>query len=247
MAIATDPSLPFSERVRDWADSIAPARARRARRIAGIAGLALIGAGWGVAIGMGGVAALIIFLAALAALFCLQYNFRAGVAVLIVIMPISQSYAFPHEMFGIKGLNPLNVLLAATLYSYVVGAAGKGELKHFVPRAVVWMYILPILAGALLGMGHAGQIPSFFRELDMIYFSDAPGYLRDMFLKPMLFVLYALLVASAVLHAKEPERFLKPTVISIFVMSSVSLAYVAFSGVSLSQLSSSSSTTATKA
>jgi O-antigen ligase len=234
---AAAPHLPLSERLRNWTGE---AWSPQARRMAAFAGLVLLGAAWGVAIGMGGMAALILFLAAVAAVFCLGWDFRAGVALLIVIMPISQSYVFPHEMFGITGLNPLNLLLAATLFAHAMRAAGKGELKHFVPRPVLWLYILPIAFGAWLGMDNAGRIPTFFRDLEMIYFSDAPGYLRDMFFKPMLFVLYALLISAAVLHSREPAKFVTPLVISIFVMASASLIYFILSGFTLSQLAGTS-------
>jgi len=34
-------------------------------------------------------------------------DFRIGVILLILLLPISRSYVFPHEMIGIKGFIPL--------------------------------------------------------------------------------------------------------------------------------------------
>ena len=145
----------------------------RGRRALAVAALAALGAFWGMAIGLGGVAALIVFVAMLACVFCLR-DFRAGVALLIVIMPISQSYVFPHAMFGMTGMNPLNLLVATALGVYVLRHAGeKGAIAGFVPRQVAWLYILPMAMGAFLGMGHVGSIPSIFRDTDMIFFDDA--------------------------------------------------------------------------
>jgi hypothetical protein len=93
-----------------------------------------------VAVGVGGVAAVIFCLVVVAAIFCLR-DFRAGVAILIVIMPISQSYMFPHAMFGLTGLNPLNLLVAVTLASLVMRTAGEGTVRGFVPRPLTWLYI----------------------------------------------------------------------------------------------------------
>jgi len=140
-------------------------------------------------------------------------------------------------MFGVTGLNPLNMLLAATLGVYLMRTAGDGTLTSFVPRSLGWLYLVPIAMGAFLGMDNAAQIPSIFRDLDMIFFHDAPSYLRDMFGKPMTFVLYALLVAAAVQHSRAPERFLAPMVISVLVMAGLALVYTISSEVTLAQLS----------
>jgi O-antigen ligase len=205
-------------------------------QVAAGVGLAGVGAFWGLAVGMGGAVALILCLAVVACIFCLR-DFRAGVALMIVIMPIAQSYLFPHAMFGITGLNPLNLLLVTTLGVFVMRAAGeKGALAAFVPRPLAWLYLAPLAMGALLGMDNAGQIPAIFRDLDMIFFDDAAGYVRDMFGKPLTFVLYALLVAAAVQRSAAPERFITPMVVSVVVMACVALVYAAASGLSLSEL-----------
>jgi O-antigen ligase len=210
----------------------------RARRAAAIAALAAVGAFWGAAVAAGELAAVIVFLAVVACVFCVR-DFRSGAVLLVLIMPISQSYLFPHEMFGIKGFNPLNLLMGATLAMYVMASAGKGELRHFVPRPVAWLYLAPFAMGALLGMGHAGQIPAFFRDLEMIFFGEPVGYVRDMFMKPALFVLYALLVAVAVLRSRDPRKFIVPMVVSVIVMALVSIVFFIASGVSLSALAGS--------
>lgn len=209
------------------------------RRAAAFAGLAVLGAFWGAAVATGGVAAMIIFLALTACAFCLR-DFRAGAVIMVLIMPISQSYLFPHAMFGLTGLNPLNLLMAATLGVFVMRAAGeKGALAGFVPRQLGWLYLAPMAMGALLGMGHAQEIPQAFRDLELIFFHNAPTYVRDMFGKPLTFVLYALLVAAAVERSEEPAKFIVPTLVSIVVMASVALVYFLMSGVSLSQLAGS--------
>src|SRR5205085_7281919 len=62
------------------------------------------------------------------------------------------------------------------------------------------------------------------------------GYLRDMLMKPMLFVIYALLVSVAVQRSEKPERFITPVVISVWIMACVVLVFTAMAGVSLSDL-----------
>ena len=207
----------------------------RTRRALAIAGLAAVGAFWGLAVGVGGAAALILCIAAIACFFCLR-DFRAGVALLIVIMPIAQSYVFPHAMFGITGMNPLNLLMVTTLGVFVMRTAGQGTLSGFLPRSLGWLYILPLAMGALIGMYDVDQIPLVFRDLDMIFFDNAAGYVRDMFAKPLMFVMYALLIAAAVQHSKAPERFVTPMVVSVLVMAAVALIYTLTADVTLAQL-----------
>jgi O-antigen ligase len=98
------------------------------------------------------------------------------------------------------------------------------------------MYVVPLSLAAFIGMGHAQEIPSIFREMDLIFFSDWSGYLRDMWAKPFTFVVYALLVAAAVSRSERPERFIAPMVVSVFVMAGLAVVFVALSGASLSQL-----------
>jgi hypothetical protein len=230
---ATAPTYGLAARLRDWHEEtvIDP----RAKRVAAMAGLAAFGAAWGVAIALGGLAAAIVCVTLLACLFVLR-DFRAGVVLLVAIMPISQSYVFPHAMFGITGLNPLNLLLATTLFVLVFRTAGQRVVTRMAPKPLIWLYLVPLAVGAAIGAPHVEEIPTIFRETDMIFFDNEFGYVRDLFLKPLTFVAYALLVSVAVAHSKRPERFITPMVISVWLMASVVLIFTAMAGISISQL-----------
>jgi O-antigen ligase len=227
------PSYGFTARLRDWHES-ATYDPRLVRALA-IAGLAAFGAFWGMLIAVGGAAAAIICVSLIACIICVR-DFRAGIVMLVLIMPISQSYVFPHEMFGITGLNPLNLLLVASLGLMVMRTAGDGTIWRFVPRPLLWLYLVPLAIGAALGAPHVNEIPSIFRETDMIFFTNAFGYVRDMLLKPWTFVLYALLVSVAVSRSRQPERFIIPMLISVALMAGVVLIFTAMAGVSISSL-----------
>ena len=54
------------------------------------------------------------------------------------------------------------------------------------------------------------------QSADQISFDDANGYLRDVLLKPMFLVLFALLVAAAVRRSRDPAKLLIPTMVSIY-------------------------------
>lgn len=223
----------FGYRLRSWAGEVS--FSPRARRLAALAALGGLGAFWGAAVGIAGVAGALLCVSFVACVFCLR-DFRAGAALLIAIMPISQSYVFPHAMFGITGMNPLNLLMVTTLLSLFMRALGDGTVRDFLPSRLVWMYLAPITLGAVLGMQNVDRIPGIFQDLELIFFSNAAGYLRDMWGKPLTFVLYALLVAAAVARSERVERFVIPMILSVWVMAGLAVVFVAMSGVSLSEL-----------
>ena len=205
-----------------------------------IACVALLGAFWGSVVAVAGLNALYLCISMLGCTFILL-DFRIGVVILILLMPISNSYLFPHAMLGITGLNPLNLLLIATLGSYLLHGMSNGSLRRFMPQTLFWLYIVPILISGALGSRHIGEIAPGFFIYDMLEFDNAAGYVRDLVVKPLLMVLFALLVGAAVSESRKPRWFLVPTFISIWVMGMIVIVFVLQSGVALNQLASSGS------
>jgi O-antigen ligase len=179
------------------------------------------------------VQALVVCISLLACVFVLL-DFRFGVVCLIVLMPISASAVFPHDMGGVTGLNPLNLLLLGTLASLLAHGLPEGGWARFAPRPVVWFYLVPVVAAGLLGARHTGEIPSEF----LTTFDDPAGYLRDYLLKPALLVLFALLLGAAVARSRRPESFLVPMMMSVWALSLMTLIYFYLSGATLAEASS---------
>src|SRR5688572_23358295 len=231
---AIAPALPGPRsRVRDAAESLW--HSPRARNIGFAVALVAFACLWGAAVAYAAVGAALLALSFVACLLCLR-DFRVGVMILIVIMPVSSSTLFPHAMFGITGLNPLNLLIVATLAVFLMRAIGTPALKGFLPRPLFWLYIVPLTAAAIIGMQHVHEIPRMLRAADMIFFNTQFGYVRDMLLKPFALVAYAALVGAAVAWSARPERFVIPMLVSVFVMAALAITFVALSGVGLSQL-----------
>jgi hypothetical protein len=203
-----------------------------------VAGLVLFGAVWGSVVAVAELNALYLCIALIGCAFILL-DFRTGVVLLILLLPISGSHVFPHEMFGITGLNPFNLLLVGTLGSYLLYGLSDGSLRRFVPRPLLWLYIVPILAAGALGSRHVDDIVPNFFAFGLVDFHDAAGYLSELVFKPLLTVIFALLVGAAVSKSEKPERFLIPTLISIWVMGAMVIVFVSYSGVALKQLASS--------
>jgi len=198
--------------------------------------LGLFGVLCGVGVAMGEVQALLGAVTVVAC-FAVFLDFRVGAVLLMALLPIESSYIFPHSMFGFTGLNPINVLLVATLASYLV--RGR-DIARFVPAPVAWLVVAPILVAAVIGSRHVDEIyPAFYNE-ELIHFTDALGYIRDVAIKPLLTVVAALLIGAALAQSKKAERFLWPIVAAVWVMCLLSIIYVAASGVSLGILATAS-------
>ncbi|HET7198948.1 MAG TPA: O-antigen ligase family protein [Burkholderiales bacterium] len=212
--------------------------ARRAGRGAGmglgIAGLALCAALAGIGVAVGEVEATVGVLS-LVGVAAVLADFRIGAVLLILMMPIERSVYFPHSLFGIIGVNPLNALMLATLGSFLL--RGR-NLRGFLPRPLLWLVLVPVLFAGVLGLRHVDHIHPDFYEAMLINFTDAFGYFRDVAVKPLLLVLGALLIGAAVRQSQKPERFLVPVILSVWLMSLYSILYVAASGVSLATLAS---------
>ena len=178
-----------------------------------------------------------VFLMAAASLWVLL-DFRAGVAFAIVLMPLSALTFFPHEMLGIRGLNPLNLILFLTTVSYVVHAGLRRWHDRFIPPRLLLWYVLPIGIAALVGMSSVHLIPRHFEADKLIQFHDSLGYLRDMFFKPQFMVLLALLVALAVRHSRVPQRFIYLMLASGWVFCGLVGFLLFSSGISLRELAS---------
>jgi O-antigen ligase len=213
---------------------------QRVQPLLPLAGIAVLGVVFGSVIATSELNALYLCAAIISCAFIL-YDFRIGVALLVVLMPVSGSVVFPHEMFGVTGLNPLNLLLLATLGSYLLRGLFDGSLSRFVPQQLLWLYVVPIIVAGALGSRHVDDIVPVYYMRKMLEFNNAAGYLRDMVLKPLLLVVFALLVGAAVARSARPERFLAPTLVSIWAMGLMVLVFVYLFGTGLGEMGSSTS------
>ena len=203
-------------------------------------GVVLLCALCGAAIGVAETNGLYLCLSLIGCAFIL-YDFRIGVVLLILLMPVSNSSVFPRAMLGITGLNPLNLLLAGTLASCLLQGLFDGSIRRFLPTPLLWLYVVPFLIAGVMGAGHFDEIAPGYFMYNMVSFDTLGGYVRDEVVKPLFTVAFALLVGAAVLKSEKPESFLVPALISIWVMGAIVIVFVAQSGVALGQLADSES------
>ena len=199
-------------------------------------GLVAFAAAMGVALAYGEMAAFFIALSLIAGM-AVMYDFRIGAVLLLVLMPMGATHLFPHALMGVPGLNPFNVVLGATL----VSALARRQLGGLQLRPLTWLYIVPILVAGLIGMGHVDEIlPYFFESESINYFTEA-GYFREEAIRPLLMVLTALVIGSAVARSQKPERFIIAIVWAVWALAAIEIGFILASGVRLGMLASASS------
>jgi O-antigen ligase len=198
-------------------------------------GLVAFAAGLGVALAYGEIQAF--FLAAsLVAALAVVFDFRIGVVLLVLMLPLSATQLFPYSLMGMPGLNPMNVLVMATLAAYLLHG---GKLRQLAPAPVVWLLVVPIVVAGLLGMQHIDEIAEVFFETESLLVTPL-GYLQQFVLRPLLLIAVALLLAVAVTRSAKPERFLAPIIGAVWLMGLIELVFIALSGTPLGALASAS-------
>jgi len=172
-----------------------------------------------------------------AAAVAVLLDYRIGAILLVGLLPVSSTSLFPHAMMGVQGLNPINLLIVATLASYLA----KGRLDNpgaLVPKPLALLFILPICLAALMGTQHVDDIhPGFYEQL-VINYTNWSGYLRDTLIKPMLIVVATVLVAAAVAKARRPEPYVSALIIGAVLLALVMIGFVIVSGVRIGWLAS---------
>jgi len=197
-------------------------------------GMLALALGCGYTLAMGELVGLYVALSLLCGVAVL-FDFRTGAVLLLLMLPISASDLFPHGMLGITGLNPLNLLVLATMGSYVIHG-GLQRLVGALPMPLLWLYMVPIILAGLNGMDDVKNIPSLMYELGTITYITPVQYLVQIVAKPMVMVAVAVLVGLGAVRSKKPERFIFALAAAAWLMALIQLGYVVLMGVPLATM-----------
>lgn len=169
-------------------------------------------------------------------------NFRIGVLAAVVLLPLSATRLMPHELLGIKGLNPLNGVLAVTVLAIVL-LCTLFPKRVIVPRCprMMWMYVATILVWGIFGSIHTELIPSQYRLIGVASFDSATGYIRDIVVRPLIILTVSYALGMAVANTKRPETCLVPLFATALVLPAVVVGFVASGRVTLNMLAASNS------
>ena len=194
--------------------------------------------GWGLA--MGAVALMVgtamgvappeLVLLALSVLLPLPFilrDYRVGVVLLALVLPVMSMLP------SVRGLNPVNYLVAATWLGFLAGRWRLGPPGPGRPQAAVvslplplwWGFALPVTMGMAVAWPHIGDgLRNYPTLVDAQRVFHPPAYLIDRFVKPMgYFFSFAFLLANAVRDSRQPERF-----VALLALSAVAPALAVF-------------------
>jgi O-antigen ligase len=204
--------------------------------IAVAVGMLALALGSGYALALGEMAGLYVALS-LACAVAVLIDFRVGAVALLLMLPMSASALFPHNLLNIKGLDPLNLIVLAALGAYIL----RGRLHApaaLVPMPLVGLFIVPIVLAAWMGMGRVDEIPAFFYERELITFDTPVKYFLHSAIRPMVLVGVALLIGAAAAQSKQPERFIVPIALSALLVALIQIGFVIIERPSLAALAS---------
>ena len=170
------------------------------------------------------------------------WDYRYGVLLTVFILPLSSTNLLPKEIFGVAGLNPLNVLLLFSALSMLLTSAVQPS-KILIPTwsHYFFCYLGVFMAATLHGVFHIGSIPDYFKALGIIKSNSVGEYLSSAFLKPIITLSTVFMLSVALRNAQRPNFYLVPLFCSAIVFPLAVFFYVSVSGASLSELASTGS------
>lgn len=143
-------------------------------------------------------------LAALLPLPLILRDFRVGVVLLTLALPVSTMLP------QVRGLNLLNYLTFATLAAFALRAAfDRRHAVVWLPAPLWWGFVLPVTVGIAVAWPHIPEgVRNYPALADARAIYEPTAYLLSRHVKPLLYWLgYAFLLANAVRASARPERF----------------------------------------
>ncbi len=169
-------------------------------------------------------------------------NLRAGVWLSVVLLPFSATELMPRQMLDITGLNPLNIILAATLASFILSMAIRPASVRLPRLPVAFLvYIGLLFAGAAAGLFYIDLAPSLPVGNGRVQELTPKKYLFEELFKPLIIVVIALLSAGIVRDDRSARKLVMAIAIALGLLGAIIIGYQLTSGVNLSEMASSKS------
>ena len=167
------------------------------------AGLVVTAALLGLCVGVFGAGIGFLAVAALLPLLIILRDYRAGVLVLTMLLPVTPMLP------QVKGLNPLNIVTILTLGSLFLREAFATRRLVSLPRSLWLCLVLPATWGIAIAWPHIPEGVRNYPELvDASSLYEPWSYATARYAKPLFYYLsYAFLLSNAVRHSERPDRF----------------------------------------
>lgn len=179
----------------------------------------------------GGVLAMLLVLP-LIAIGAIFKDYRIGVLLLAVLLPWTASPLLPQA----QGLNMINYLTLATLLSFGVPAMfGRREVVAL-PKPLVWFYLMPLTLAFILAVPHLPEAVRNYSGTGEAAGFELAAFAKGRYLKPLMLVVFAYLLANAMKESVRPERFFIVFVFAALMPALAVFVLIAVGGVSLGEL-----------
>jgi len=196
-----------------------------------VLGACVLAAGFGALFAFFGGGALVYAAPLLLAVLVLA-DYRIAVVFLTVILQFEGSPLIPQA----QGFNPITYCVLAALIS--LGLRRIYSLNELVlpPKVTIYCVVIPLFAGAFLALPHLRQgLYNFSNEAWSVNY--LPGnFLKAYLLRPMILVVYSVLIANAIKDSRVPERFLALTAFAASLPAIGIVLIVAFGDYNLDDL-----------
>jgi O-antigen ligase len=160
-----------------------------------------------------------------------------GVSILLLLLPLASTHFLPRQMFGVMGLNPLNLLVVATFLSlYLNGKVAFGEKVKAFRLQTMTLMLLPMCYGAVIGVGQIDEIPASLIQMQIVDVESAGGYLAALLIKPLVMLVVAFLVCCIVVERGNSRLVFLLVAISAVIFGAVICGRVFSLGISLRAL-----------
>src|ERR1035437_2225299 len=178
-------------------------RGRRDMKIVIIFGALFLALVSGLAVAFFSWGALAVELSLVLALLVLL-DYRVGVVFVALFLPFISSPFLPQ----IGGFNPVSYALAASMLVLVVGRVFKLRELILPPKILIFCLVGPLCVGAFLALPHMAEGLRNFPG-GIVSESDymPANYVKAFLIRPLMYVVFSVLVANALRDSKRPERF----------------------------------------
>ena len=197
----------------------------------------------GVAVLVGGLVAILgpivapVLLIPVMVAVAIFFNYRIGIVFLALLLPFSQSQFLPK----LPGFNIIGYLSLATILAF--GFQYVGWRRRFIkPPLWLLLFVLPVGFATVMGLPHLDEVPTYMVVTDAFAKTTASRYIKDLFVYPMLTVLWAWMLAHAMRSSAQPQRYVWLLCISSAIPALavlISVAVLGFSGLQIMDMADS--------
>ena len=178
-------------------------------------------------------------IAVLIFVFTILVNYRIGIWLLFLLLPLASTNFVPHQILGIKGFNPINILILMTVFSvYLMRNSRTDNLVLLELPKQLKIYLMLLILGGFAGCFFASSslpVLNFEGSYDDV---SVFRYISDYLFKPFLILIIAYLGGIYVINENSVHKLLWAMLFCYLIFFVTILVVALETGVNLKMLAS---------